>query len=110
MIPVEIIGFSPPSVDEVTVFYAPANPLALVRLQAVDYWKRLSVSVPWLSSVFSSKGMPEILFSHGFGRVNLKMLPFAGLLSTHILPPCASTIVLAMANPRPEPLASFLPR
>ncbi|HEY2898620.1 MAG TPA: serine/threonine-protein kinase [Gemmatimonadaceae bacterium] len=37
------------------------------------------------------------------GMVNEKLLPVPGLLSTVIVPPCASTMHLAIANPRPKP-------
>ncbi len=38
------------------------------------------------------------------GSKKLKRLPFPSTLSTQILPPCISTISLAMASPRPMPL------
>ena len=38
------------------------------------------------------------------GTVKKKVLPLPGLLSTQILPLCASTSPLATANPMPDPV------
>ena len=40
------------------------------------------------------------------GRVNEAVVPSPGLLSSQILPPCASTIPLAIARPSPAPCRS----
>ena len=45
-----------------------------------------------------------------FGRVKLKVLPFSGVLSTQVRPPCDSMIVLTMNNPSPDPFVSRLAR
>jgi hypothetical protein len=38
------------------------------------------------------------------GRLNVKVAPItSGLFSAHILPPCASTILLEIYNPNPVP-------
>lgn len=43
------------------------------------------------------------------GRVKKKLVPRPGLLSTSIVPPCASTIPFTMANPSPAPRVSARP-
>jgi hypothetical protein len=58
--------------------------------------------MPKISAAPSLPLTRQILFCY-FGKVKLKVLPLAGMLSAHILPPWPSIIVLAMDNPSPEP-------
>jgi hypothetical protein len=58
-------------------------------------------------------GVMQVMISWNqtvLGRVKLNVLPFPGVLSTQIFPPCASTIVLAMAKPSPDPRCSLSAR
>jgi len=43
------------------------------------------------------------LDAYCWGRVNWKVEPTSGLLSSDTLPPCASMNVLTIARPRPKP-------
>lgn len=47
--------------------------------------------------------IPGIYSAFDIGRAKQNLLPFPGSLSTHILPPWASTISLTIANPMPVP-------
>ena len=80
-------------------------------------WRDLTdlTTVPALNNedifeVLKRIGKQAAFYSHCFGKVKLKTLPLAGTFSDHILPPCPSIIVLAMANPSPEPFESLLTR
>jgi hypothetical protein len=80
-------------------------------------WRDLTdlTTVPALNNedifeVFKRIGKQAVFYYHCFGKVKLKTLPVGDTFLAHILPPCPSIIVLAMANPSPELFESLLTR
>lgn len=49
----------------------------------------------------------ELMEDPALGRSTVKVLPFFGSLVTWIEPPWASTILLAIVRPNPEPLSAL---